>query len=72
VSFWKDILESVISKIEFNRVLESTEERLLQRMDISALAEGYSPSLWQPLTVNVQFIFLFPIFVFQESAWLKG
>jgi hypothetical protein len=51
--------------------LENTEERLLQRLDISALAEGYSPSLWQPLTVNVQFIFLFLILDFQENAGLK-
>jgi hypothetical protein len=41
-------------------------------MDISALAEGHSPSLWQPLTVNVRFvIFFFPILDFQESAGLK-
>jgi len=41
-------------------------------MDISALADGYSPSLWEPLTIKVQFvIFLFPILDFQENAGLK-
>lgn len=64
MSFWKDLAQFVISKIKLNS--------LLQRMDISVLAEGHSPSLRQPLTVNVQFvIFLFLILGFQESAGLK-